>query len=171
MTPTLTNETEVEGTIIHVIHVDDSDTEPERTVLALVDRDGMSMSIDEEEGEFNPAVKRRTQRYRTNNTADLEVSSVMAVDLESMELIGLVDTDGRLTFDTDSRRLRPSDDEYIEIAYGNAEGFDFADAELVHRFEDIEATSPEVNMGDVPPLVSWTFMIHGEIWWNYEEAV
>lgn len=166
-----TSDTEVEGSIVHLIHVDDSDTEPMRTVLMLASRDDMSFTVEEEEADFNPAAQRRTRRYRTSNTIDFELSSAINVDMEALELLGIVDTDGALTFDTDSRRLRPADDEYIELGYFNAEGADYADAELVHRFEDVESASPEIDLSETPPVVSWTMWIHGAVQFAYTESV
>ena len=164
-----TNDVEVEGSLAHLIHVDDSGEDPVRTLLALTAREELNLTTDENDESFEPAHERRTRRYRLHNTADLEVGSAIDADLEAFELVGLVDSDGAMTFDTESRRLRPEDDEYIELAYGTAEGFAFGDAELVHRFEDVELVNPEVDMGSVPPLVSWTWWIHGAIQFAFNE--
>ena len=164
-----TNETEVEGSMVHVIHVDDSGTETVRTVLALAGRDDISLSTDEDEEDFQLAATRRKRRYRVGNTVDVEVASAIDVDTEAMELVGLVDADGTMSFATEDRRLRPEDDEYIEIAYGNYEGFAYADAELVHRLEDVELANPEVDMGSIPPIVSWTWWVHDAIHFAYTE--
>ena len=164
-----TNETttdqEVEGSIVHVIHIDNSGTDPVRTVLALATKDDLSVSVDEDNEDFNPAAERRTRRYRTNGTADLEVASVIDVDMEALELIGLVDSNGNVTFDTTDRRIE-SPDEYIELAYFTDEGQDYANAELIHRFEDLELTSPEIDPSSTPPVTSWTWWIEGAIKFN-----
>lgn len=165
-----TADNEVEGSIVHVIHVDESTTEPTRTVLALATKDDLSLSIDESNESFDPAAQRRTRRYRTNNTADLEVASAIDVDMEAMELVGLVDSNGTITFDSGARRISSDDDEYVEIAYFSAENSNYADAELVHRLEDVEATSPEVDPSATPPLLSWTWWIEGTIHFAYDDS-
>ena len=167
-----TQDQEVIGSVVYVIHVDESDAEPVRTAISLLTKDDLNLSVDEEEEELNLAAERRTRRYRTHNTADLEVSAPIDVDMEAAELAGIVDTsdDGRLTFGTGSRRLRPEDDEYIEVAFFDEENMDYADAELVHRFEDVEAINPEVDISSTPPLMSWTWAIHGTAYLGYEEA-
>ena len=167
-TRNFSNDTEVSGELIHVMHVDESGTDPVRTVLALAGKDDLSLSADEDTEDFNPAAERRTRRYRTTNTGDFELSSVMAADMEALELIGLVDaSDGSLTFDNDSRQLKPADNEFIEISYHDTEAEAYADAQLVHRLEDVETMSPEVSMSDTPPVTSFTMMVHGAVIFNY----
>lgn len=165
-------DTEIEGSVVFLIHVDDSGTDPVRTILALTSEDDLNLSIDEDEEEFNPAGDRSTRRYRTNHTVDLEAGSIIDVDFEALELVGLVDADGNLTFDTANRRLDPADDEYLEIGYATLddESISFSDFDLVHRFHDVELSSPEIDMSATPPLVSWTWMVHGDIVFNYTTA-
>ena len=168
-----TQATEVEGSVVYVIHVDESGAEDVRTAISLLTKDDLELTIDEDEEELDLASERRTRRYRTHNTADLEVSQPFDVDLEAAELAGIVDNadDGRLTFGTNARRLRPEDDEYIEIAYFNEENLDYEQAELVHRFEDVEAMSPEIDMSEVPPILGWTWIVHGTIYLDYTPPV
>jgi len=66
-TTDLSTETEVEGSIVNVIHVDNSGTDPARTVLALATKEDTSISIDEDDDDFDTGAERRTRRYRTNN--------------------------------------------------------------------------------------------------------
>lgn len=167
MSATTTND-EVAGSIIHVLHVDESGTDPVRTLLALFTKEDLTLTIEDESEDFNPAAERRTRRIRTNNTADLEGSTPFAVDMSAMDLIGFVDSNGKFTSDPANRRLRPSDNEYIEIAYQTTEDASYADAELVHRFEDVEFTSPEIDMSASPPLASFTAWVHGDIWFSYD---
>lgn len=166
MSASTTND-EVAGPIIHVLHVDESGTDPVRTLLALFTKEDLTLTIEDESEDFNPAAERRTRRIRTNNTVDLEGSTPFAADMSAMELIGFADTNGKLTFDPASRRLRPSDNEFIELAYQTTENATYADAELVHRLEDVEFTSPEVDLSASPPLTSFTAWIHGDVWFNY----
>jgi hypothetical protein len=164
-TNTSTTDAEVEGSIVHVIHIDNTGTDPVRTVLALATKDDLSISVDEDSEDFNPAAERRTRRYRTNGTADLEVTSVIDVDMEALELIGLTDSNGDVTFDTADRRIE-SPDYYIELAYFTDEGQGYSNAELIHRFEDLELTSPEIDPSETPPVTSWTWWIEGAIEFN-----
>lgn len=169
----ITNELEVEGSIVAVIHTDESGTEPVRTVLGLATKDDLSVEVDEDSEDFNPATRRRTSRIRTNNTIDIEVSSAIAPDLEALELIGLSDADGKVTFDSSARKT--NGDELIEIAYFDSEP-DFetvdvvADSELLHRAEDCELTSPEIAPSETPPTASWTWWVEGDFWVDYTPA-
>lgn len=166
MSASTTND-EVEGSIAHVLHVDESGTDPVRTLLALFTKEDLTLTIEDESEEFNPAAERRTRRIRTNNTIDLEGATPFAADLSAMQLIGFADENGRLTFDPANRRLRPEDNEFIEIAYQTTEGAAYSDAELVHRLEDVEFTSPEVDMSASPPLTSFTAWVEGDVWFAY----
>lgn len=165
-----TNNNEVEGSIIHFLHVDESGTDPVRTLLALVPKEDLTVTIEDESEDFNPAAERRTRRIRTNNTVDLEASTPFSADMSAMELIGFVDSNGQFTSDPANRRLRPSDNEFIELAYQTTEGAAYADAELVHRFEDVEFTSPEIDLSASPPITSFTAWVHGTVHINYTGA-
>ena len=169
---TTTNDNEVEGSIVHVIHAewDDTNAVYDRTVLALTTKDDLSVSIDESDESFDLASERRTRRYRTNNTIDLEVSSAIDVDMAAAERIGIVNADGELTFDSAARKIGYDTDEHIEIAYYNAESTDILDAELVHRFSDCELTNPEIDPSSTPPLLSWTWMVDGTAHLNYDPS-
>jgi hypothetical protein len=169
---TTTSDTEVEGSIVHVIHTtyNDTDSTYERTVLALATKDDLSLAVDEDDEDIALAAERRTRRYRTRNTIDLEVASVIDVDMEAAEAVGIVDADGKLDFTKANRRIDSSDDEYIEIAYFSDESTDIVDAELVHRFEDLELTSPEIDPSATPPLLSWTWWVEGTVHLSYDPS-
>lgn len=171
----VTNNIEVEGAIAAFVHVNDSDTEPVRTVLALTSKEDLTVTVDESSEDFNPAAERRTRRIRTNNTIDLELSTAVASDLEALSLLGLTDTDGQVTFDSSDRKILASDDEYVEIAYFGDEpdysAVDIeADSELLHRFEDVEIVSPEVDASASPPMVSLTAWVEGAFYVDYSSA-
>jgi len=159
-------EDEVEGSVVNVIYVDNSGSEVVRTVLALATKDDLSISIDEGTESFDPANVRRTQRHRTNNEIDIEVASALSTDLADLQLIGLVDDSGAITFDTDDRELGA--DEYLEIAY-SADDLDYsddpgpADFEMVHRASDVEIVAGDIDPSSVPPTVSFTAMVEGEL--------
>lgn len=169
---TTTTDAEVEGSIVHIIHAvwDDTNSVYDRTVLALATKDDLSISVDESDESLDLASERRTRRYRTNNTVDLEVSSAIDVDMEAAELIGIVDADGRLTFDSSSRKVGFGTDEHIEVAYYNTESTDILDAELVHRFSDCKLTNPEIDPSSTPPLLSWTWMVEGDAHLAYDPS-
>lgn len=162
-------EDEVEGNIINIIHVDDSGTDPQRTVLGLATKDDLSVSIDESTESWNPSIKRRTQRYRTANEIDIEFTEILATSQDTLELLGLVDADGKLDFDNQSRRL--GSDQYLEIAYANKE-MDYttdpgpSDFELVHRASDVETMLGDIDPSSTPPTASLTVMVHGDLWIN-----
>ena len=166
---TTTND-EVAAPIVHILHVDESGAEPVRTLLALVTKEDLTLTLEDENEEFNPAAERRTRRIPTNNTADLEMASPFAADLSAMELIGFADSNGKLVTDPDGRKLSPSNDEYLEIAYQESEGAAYADAELVHRVEDVQFVSPEIDLSATPPVTSFTAWIEGEIWLAYQSG-
>lgn len=159
-------EDEVEGSIVNIMHVDNSGTEPVRTVLALATKDDVSISIDEGSESFDPANVRRTQRYRTTNEIDIEVTSALSTDLADLQLIGLVDDSGAITFDSADRDL-PAE-EYLEIGYSDSE-LDYstdpapADFEMVHRAGDVKIMAGDIDPSSVPPTVSFTAMVEGEL--------
>lgn len=166
----ITNDLEVEGSIVSVIHCDESGTDPVRTVLGLCTKDDLSVSVDESDDSFDPGSQRRTKRIRTSNTIDVEVASAIAPDLEALELIGVADADGKITFDSSDRKT--GEDEYLEVAYfADEPDFDAvdipADAELLHRFHDCEVTSPEIDPSSTPPTASWTTWVEGDAWIDY----
>jgi hypothetical protein len=166
-TNTSTANDEVAAPIVHFLHVDESGTDPVYTLLALFNKDDLSLSVDEGSEDYTPAAERRTRRTRTNNTIDLEAATPFAADLSAMELIGFADSNGKLTTDTEPRQLKPADNEFVEIAYQNDEGNDRSDAELIHRLEDVEFVSPEIDMSATPPIVSFTAWIEGSVYFNY----
>ena len=159
-------EDEITGSIVNVIHVDDSGTDPTRTVLALATKDDLGITIDESTESFDPANVRRTQRYRTNNQIDIEVSSAVSTDLADLQLIGLVDDSGAIDFSEEARDL--GTDQYIEIGYSDAE-LDYstdpgpADFELLHRASDVEIMAGDIDPSGTPPTVSFTAMVHGDL--------
>ena len=167
-----TQNREVEGSLVYVIHAawNDTDSEYDRTAIALLTKDDLNLSIEEEEEELNLASERRTRRYRTHNTATLEVSSPIDVDMEALDLVGIVDSsdDGRLTFGTGSRTIDPEEGEFIEMAYFNEENLPLEDAELIHRFEKCEAMNPELDIAETPPIMAWEWIVHGDIWLDYD---
>ncbi|WP_049925367.1 hypothetical protein [Halopiger goleimassiliensis] len=171
----ITNELEVEGSTVSVIHVDESETEPVRTILAHCTKEDLSVTIDEDDEDFNPGSFRRTKRYRTNNTIDIEVTSAIAPDLDALEKIGAVDSDGKVTFSGEDRKIQAADDEFIEIAYFDHKP-DYtsvdveADSELLHRAEDCELTSPEVDPSQTPPTASWTWWVEGDFYIDYSSS-
>lgn len=169
----ITNQTEVEGSMVAIVHTDESGTDPVRTVLALTTKDDLSIPIEEENEDFNPSAIRRTKRIRTSNTIDVEVATAFAPDLEALSLVGIADSDGKVTFDSSVRRL--GEDIYLEVAYF-ADEPDFsavdivADAELVHRAADVEIANPEVDPSATPPTCSFVAWVEGDFWLSYSGA-
>ncbi len=162
-----TNNTEVEGSIVHVVHVDESGAEPEKTALALTTDDGVGeLDIDEDEESINLSSVRRTRRYRTHNEPTLEVESLIAADMDAAELLGIVDEEGALDFSNDARRF--GEDEYLHIEYFNDEGA--TEPELIHRFGEVETVNPSIDPSETPPLMSWDMWIHGEIILHYDDS-
>ena len=167
-----TQSREVVGSLVYIIHAewDDTASEYTRTALSLLTKDDLTLTIEEEEEELNLASQRRTKRYRTFNTATFEVSSPIDIDLEQLDMIGFVDTDddGALKFGRGDRTISSDDGEFIEVAYFDDEGQELADAELIHRMADVEAMNPELDLSETPPIVEWEWMIHGDIWMDYD---
>ena len=154
---------EVSGELVHVVHVDSSGN---RTLLALATKDGLSIGTDESTEDVDIGAETRTRRYRTSNAPTLEVESVIAVDTSAAEQVGLVDTDGKLTFDKSNRRL---EDGHILIEYYSSEGDPAVD--FGHRFDDVEATGVEIDPSSTPPVLSWTWNVHGPAWLRYLELI
>lgn len=168
----ITTNVEVEGAVAAFVHVDESGASPVRTVLMLTTKEDLTVTVDEDSEDFNPAAERRTRRIRTNNTIDIELSTAIASDLSALSLIGITDSNGQVTFNSSDRKILASNSEYIEIAYFGDEP-DYAtvdmvaDSELLHRFEDVEIVSPEVDPSSSPPMVSLTGWVEGGFWIDY----
>ncbi|MFC6766016.1 hypothetical protein [Natrinema soli] len=169
----LISSAEVEGPVLAIVHVDESGTTPVRTVLAHATKEDATLTIEEENEDFNPGAYRRTNRIATNNSVDFELATAMATDTSALELLGIQDSNGRMSFDTSDRALGP--DAYIEVHYFSDEP-DYttvtlpADAELTHRLGDVEVRNPEVDMSATPPTVSLVMWVEGGVWPNYSEA-
>lgn len=165
-TTDLSTETEVSGSIVNVILVDDSGTDSVRTVLALATKGDLSVTIDESTESFDLAAQRRTERYRTNNEIDIDVSKAISTDQGALESLGLVDTNGAIDFSDASRQLGA--DQYLEIGYSNDE-LDYstdpgpADFELLHRASDVEIMAGDIDPSGTPPTISFTAMVHGDL--------
>lgn len=161
-----TTDDEVTGSIVDVIHVDASGTDPVRTVLALATKDDVSVTIDESTEDFNPGSVRRTRRYRTNNQIDIEVTQAISTDLDALDTVGLVDSDGDITFADDDRKW--GSDEYLEIGYNNGE-LDYStdpgpdDYEMLHRASDIEIMAGDIDPSETPPTVGFVAMVEGTL--------
>ena len=159
-------EDEVNGSIVNVILLDDSGTDPARTVLALATKGDLSVSIDESTESFNPAQQRRTERYRTNNEIDIEVTKAISTDQQALQDLGLIDDSGAIDFSDSSREL--GTDQYLEVGYSNDE-LDYstdpgpADFELLHRASDVEIMAGDIDPSGTPPTISFTAMIHGDL--------
>lgn len=162
----LSTEDKLEGSIVNVIYVDASGTDPSRTVLALATKDDLSVTIDESTESFDKAIRRRTERIRTANEIDIEVSQAVSTDHSGLQKVGLVDSDGKLVFDDESRDL--GSDEYIELAYSSSE-IDYttdpgpADFAQVHRAGDVEIMAGDIDPSSTPPTISFTVMVEGDL--------
>jgi len=155
----------VSGSIVNVIHVDNSGTDPQRTVVALATKDDLSITLDESTEDFDPAVQRRTERIRTNNQIDIEVSQALSTEQDALEKLGITDGSGKLTFTNDGREL--GSDVYLEIAYSDDE-LDYStdpgptDFELVHRAADVEIMVDDIDPSETPPTIGFTAMVEGD---------
>lgn len=164
-TTDLSSETEVAGQIVDVIHVDNSGTDPVRTVLALATKDDLSVSFDESTEAFDKAIQRRTERFRTSNEVDVEITQGISTDLDALETIGIVDADGVIDFSDASRDL--GSDEYIELGFHSDE-LDYetdpgpTDYDQAHRLHDVETMLGDIDPSATPPTVSFTVMVEGD---------
>lgn len=180
MTDDITNDLEVEGNNLLIILAswNDTDATYDRTVFALASKEDVSIPVDESSSDFTPGRERRTRRYRTSETVDVEVSSAISVDLDVLTQVGIAeeDTDGvKYTSDSTARRIGYADDEHIEIAYfkDDVKESDIgtvdlvADSEICHRFSDVKTASPEFDPSSTPPTASWTFWVEGDFYIDY----
>lgn len=145
---------EIQGNLVNVVHVDDND---EKTLLSLTTRDSLSFETGEDNETANVSTKKRTKRVRTHNEPVLEVESLLAVDLDALEQIGVVDQDGKLTTAPGSRKIPGA----IHLEY--QEGESGTEGEKTHRFEDVEATDLNIDASSTPPIAGWTWLIHGGV--------
>lgn len=150
---TTTNNNEIQGSIVNIAHVVDGT----KRVLALTTWDDLNFEVNEEEETAQVTTDRRTKRIRGSNAPVLEVSSLIAVDLDALEEMGLVDSDGAFLSSTSSREL----DGAIHLEYYSEE--DGTEDEKTDRFEEVESVNLSINPSETPPVASWTFWIHGKV--------
>jgi hypothetical protein len=160
-------ETEIAGQLVDVIHVDNSGTDPVRTVLALATKDDLSVSFDEGTESFDVAIERRTKRFRTSNQIDVEITKAISTDLSALDTLGVVDSSnsGAIDFSDASREL--GTDVYIELGF-HADELDYTtdpgptDYDQTHRLSDVETMLNDIDPSAVPPTVALTLMVEGD---------
>ena len=169
-----TTETEVTAKQVAVVHAmwDDTNSEYTRTILALASKDDLTVTDESEDTDFTPSAEYSTRRYATSGTIDLEISSAVATDLSALELLGIVDSDGKYIKSGPERRVGFGEDEHLEFAYFNFEP-DYAnvdivaDSELLNRFGDVKIQNPEFDPSEAPLTVSFEGWVEGEVWMDY----
>ena len=174
----LTTDTEVTAKQVAIIHVSETDdgsgsVTTTRTVLALASKDDLTATVEDEDTDFTPAAEYSTRRYAVSGTIDLEISTAVSTDLSALELIGIVDSDGKLIKSGPERRIGFENDEYLEFAYFNFEP-DFssvdieADSEMLNRFSDVKIQNPEFDPSEAPLTVSMEGWVEGDFWVDYK---
>jgi len=185
MTVSVTTDMEVEGSTVLVFHAtwNSTDSAYDRKALALVNKDDLSVTIDEDTEDFNPGGERRTRTYRTNNTVEFEATTALANDLSALEDIGIADsgaTDGvAADFSTENRRIGFSDtdpdalefgffkDEQLQNAKdGNLDAI--ADSEILMRGEGVKIMAGDVDPSATPVTASFSGMIEGTYYFDYD---
>jgi hypothetical protein len=168
----LTTDDAVTGSQVAITHVDDSGTDPVRTVLALAAKDDLTVTIEDEEEDFNPAARYATRRYIVSGTIDIEVSSAVATDLSQLELLSISDSNDQLNRQPGDRRIGADGNAYVEFAFFDGEP-DFgsvdlvADSEILMRFGDVQIANPEVDASASPIMVSFQGWVSGEMYFDY----
>lgn len=168
---TLTNENEVVGATVALCLAEVEDDTWQYTVLSTVT--DLDFNLDEGDDDWEPAHRRRTKRYRLNNTADLDVDGVVDDELEMLSEVGYLDENGAMQFGRDERRHEGDDGEYLTLHYFDHEP-DFEsvnmidDAELVNLFGDVEATGLDIDPMATPPETNITFWIEEEVILNWD---
>ena len=173
----LSTQTEVEGSLVSVLlaEYDDASTEWTRTVLSQATKEDLSISFDESSEEFDQGSFRRNKRYRVSNTIDVEIATAVATDLDALESLGVVNSNGKATWDTDSRRITNGGDtqQALELAYWKDEP-DFssvdveADSEILNRFTDVKVVVEDLDPSSTPPLMSLMMWVEGGFWFDYQ---
>jgi len=185
MTVDATTDTEVEASTVLVFHAtwNSTNSEYDRTALALVDRDELSITVDEEEETWSPSGKKRERGYIIGEDIQFEIGVVESEDLSALEELGVVDTsdaDG-VVFDnsTSSRRFGFEDSNPSAIEFGlfkddqleNAKNDNLdaiADSELLRRCEGVKIRAGDSDLSSTPLLSSLTARVEGKYYYDYD---
>ena len=185
MATSVTTDMEVEGSTVLVFHAtgNSTDSSYDRKALALVNKDDLSVTIDEDTEDFNPGGERRTRTYRTNNTVEFEATTALANDLSALEEIGIADsgaTDGvAANFSTEDRRIGFADSNPAALEFGffkdeqlqNAKDGNLdaiADSEILMRGEGVKIMAGDVDPSATPVTASFSGMIEGTYYFDYD---
>ena len=172
-----TTETEVTAKQVAIVYAtwNDTDSSYDRTILALASKDDLTITDEAEDTDFTPSAEYSTRRYATSGTMDLEISSAVATDLSALEMLGIVDSEGKYIKSGPERRIGFGEDEHLEFAYFNFEP-DYAnvdivaDSELLNRFSNLKVQNPEFDPSEAPLTVSLECWVEGEVWMDYPGA-
>lgn len=156
---TRTNNETVDARVVNVAVVPEDGAD--KQVLALVEREEVSLSIDEEDEDFEPATETRTRRIPTTEEVTIELGGAIDVDAEALEVLGFVDAEGKYIRDG-GRRAAEVYIEYIDVDDWEAE------PELVHRAEDVEWKLDGID-AESPAQFEAEGNVEGDLYLAYEE--
>jgi len=185
MTITVTSDTEVEGSTLLIMHAtwNETDTAYDRTVLALADKDEVSITVDEDEETWSPSGEKRNRGYITGEDVEFEIGVVEAEDLSALDKLGIVDTtasDGvRFNNTPDARRIGFEDSNPAAIEFGLFKGDQLqnakddnldaiADSELLKRCEGVKIRAGDSDLSSTPVLSSISARVEGAYYYDYD---
>jgi len=184
MTVSVTSDTAVEGSTLLIMHATWNETEStyDRKVLALTDKDEVSITVGEDEETWSPSGEKRNRGYITAEDVEFEIGVVEAEDLSALDELGIVDTettDGvKFNNTTDARRIGFEDSNPAAIEFGlfkddqlqNAKDDNLdaiADSEVLKRCEGVKIRAGDSDLSSTPVMNSISARVEGAYYFDY----
>ena len=185
MPVTTTTDEEVEASTVLVFHAtwNETDSSYDRKVLALVDKDDLSITIDENEETWTTGGEKRERSYITEESIEFEATTAIANDLTGLVEVGIADdsdADG-IAFDnsTGSRRIGFGDSNPAAIEFGlfkddqlqNAKDQNLdaiADSEVLKRMEGVKIRAGDIDASSTPVTASFSGKVEGKLYFDYD---
>jgi hypothetical protein len=185
MTVSVTTDTEVEGNTLLIMHAtwNETDSKYDRKVLALADKDEVTITVDDEEENWSPSGEKRNRGYITGEDVEFEIGVVEAEDLSALDELGIVDTEAsdgvKFNNSTADRRIGFSDSNPAAIEFGlfkddqlqNAKDANLdaiADSELLKRCEGVKIRAGESDLSSTPVMSSISARVEGDYYYDYD---
>ena len=146
MSVTQTSDNNLNPRTAVLVKLDDPNvTEPEHVAIALIDRDTIEITFNEENGDFEPHSTSRVKTDPTTENPTVSFDAARAVDDSALEELGIVDADGN--YQRDGNRVW---DFGAEIWYFESDADPTTDApDMVDEFStvrwDIDSYSTDGN--------------------------
>ena len=146
-----------EPQVVYVVSVDDD------AAVANMERDSLSINLNEESDSFEPHSSRNIQSSATTRDPDLEFTLARGENGEAFDVLGIRDdaNEGLYVRGADRNKDR------MELWYYEADADPTVDSpDLVDAFESCRVDVEDVATDTVAGLVSVTIDVQGDVYWD-----